>query len=125
MIEYKGYLGKVEYDSTAKLLHGEVLGIRDVVTFQARSVDELDKAFCESVDDYLDFCRSRNEPPNKSYSGQFLTRIAPELHRRLVILAETEGKSLNSLAAELLARGADAVMPVPRSTSPKRKRKSA
>ena len=51
MIEYKGYFGKVEYDAQANILHGEVLGIRDVVTFQARSVDEVERAFHESADD--------------------------------------------------------------------------
>lgn len=61
MMRYKGYLGKVEFDSDAQILHGEVLGIRDVVTFQGSSVRELKKAFRDSIDDYLAFCRQRGE----------------------------------------------------------------
>jgi predicted HicB family RNase H-like nuclease len=61
MMEYKGYTGKVEFDAEAEILHGEVVGIRDVVTFQGRSVKEIEKAFRDSVDDYLDFCRELRE----------------------------------------------------------------
>jgi predicted HicB family RNase H-like nuclease len=65
MMRYKGYVGKVEFDAEAGVLHGEVLGIRDVVTFQGSSVEEVEQAFRESVDDYLAFCRQRGEEPNE------------------------------------------------------------
>ncbi len=61
MMEYKGYMGRVEFDAEAELFHGEVINTRDVITFQGRSVDELKQAFEESVDDYLAFCKSRGE----------------------------------------------------------------
>jgi predicted HicB family RNase H-like nuclease len=60
---YKGYMGKVQYDDEAKLVHGEVIGIRDVITFQADSASDIRKAFFDSVDDYLAFCKSRGEEP--------------------------------------------------------------
>ena len=50
MMQYKGYIGKVELDADAGLLHGEVIGIRDVITFQGRSVAQVQRAFRESVD---------------------------------------------------------------------------
>ncbi len=65
MMEYKGYIGHVEFDDEANVLHGEVINIRDVITFQATSVEDIHKAFRESVDDYIEFCKSRNEVPNK------------------------------------------------------------
>ena len=55
-MKYKGYTGHVMFDDEAEIFHGEVLGIRDVVTFQGKSVKELEKAFRDSVDDYLEFC---------------------------------------------------------------------
>ena len=64
MITYKGYSGKAEYDDEAEIFHGEVIGLRDVVTFTSTSVEELQKSFEESIDDYLDFCKSMNEPPD-------------------------------------------------------------
>ncbi len=56
MMEYKGYIGKVEFDDQAAIFHGEVVNLRDVVTFEGESVEELRKAFRESVEDYLAFC---------------------------------------------------------------------
>ena len=59
MMEFKGYAAKVEFDDVAELFHGEVIGIKDVVTFQGRTPKELKKAFQESVEDYLSFCKQR------------------------------------------------------------------
>jgi predicted HicB family RNase H-like nuclease len=53
MMEYKGYVGKVEFDDEAEIFHGEVINTRDVITFQGTSVAELTSAFHESIDDYL------------------------------------------------------------------------
>jgi predicted HicB family RNase H-like nuclease len=104
MMHYKGYIGKVEYDPDAKLLHGEVAGLRDVITFQADSAAGIEKAFRESVDDYLAFCRQRGEKPGKPYSGQFIVRAGSQLHRDLVAIAQATGKSLNSVVVESLKR---------------------
>lgn len=68
MLEYKGYVGEVEHDEHADLIHGEVMNIRDVVTFQGTSVSELNAAFQSSVDDYLQFCGERGEEPEKPIS---------------------------------------------------------
>ena len=102
MMEYKGYIAKVEFDPDARILHGEVIGIRDVVTFQGDSVEEVEQAFHESVDDYLAFCKQRGEAPDKPYSGQFVVRLDPELHRRISMAAQVKGTSLNALVAETL-----------------------
>jgi len=103
MMNYKGYLGKVEFDADAGILHGEVVGIRDVVTFQGESVDEVERAFRDSVDDYLAFCQERGEEPDKPYSGKFLVRLDSELHRRLNLVATAEGESLNSWVSQRLS----------------------
>ena len=58
---YKGYRSKVELDEEAGVFHGEVINVRDVITFQGTSVEELKRAFEDSVDDYLEFCVSRGE----------------------------------------------------------------
>lgn len=102
MMEYKGYVGKVEFDDEAGIFHGEVLDTRDVITFQGKSVAELKTAFKESIDDYLVFCKERGEEPNKPFSGQFVTRIPPELHRQVNLAASISGKSLNAWVAEQL-----------------------
>ena len=102
MMEYKGYVGKVEFDDEAGIFHGEVLDTRDVITFQGQSVDELKTAFQDSIDDYLAFCKQRGEEPDKPFSGQFVTRIPPELHRQVNLAASISGKSLNAWVVEQL-----------------------
>lgn len=102
MMTYKGYIGKVEFDDEASIFHGEVINTRDVITFQGDSVADLKKAFHESVDDYLAFCRSRGEEPDKPFSGQFVTRIPPELHRQVNFAAALSGKSVNAWISEQL-----------------------
>lgn len=96
MMEYKGYTARVEFDDDAGVLFGEVLNLRDVVTFQGRTVDELRQAFRDSVDDYLAFCRSLGQPPDRPYSGRFVVRIDPDLHKAVATRAMLSRKSLNA-----------------------------
>lgn len=104
LLEYQGYQGTVLFDAEAGILHGEVLHLRDVVTFQGTTVDEVVQAFRDSVDDYLEFCAKRGEAPDKPYSGRFVLRVSPELHRRLATEAANNGASLNAFVAEKLQR---------------------
>ncbi len=104
MLEYKGYSGHVEFDSQAGVFHGEVLGTRDVITFQGTSVAALETAFRDSVDDYLEFCAQRNEEPDKAFSGKLMLRITPGQHRRAYLAARQEGKSLNQWISDWLGK---------------------
>ena len=107
MLNCKGYTGHADFDDEAGLFHGEVLDLRDVVTFQGKTVDELEQAFRDSVDDYLEFCASRGEEPDKPFSGKLMLRLPPELHRKIYTLSKKEGKSLNQWIAERLTGVSD------------------
>lgn len=100
MLKYKGYTGHAEFDDEAGVFHGEVLDLRDVITFQGKSVDEIEEAFRESIDDYLELCRQRGEEPDKPFSGRLMLRLPPNLHRKVYVSALREGKSLNQWIAE-------------------------
>ena len=102
-MKYKGYIGIVEFDDEAEIFHGEVANLRDVITFQGRSVDELRRAFEESVDDYLAWCAERGKEPDKPFSGKFMVHIDPGIHREISTAAQKSGKSLNAWVAENLA----------------------
>ena len=101
-MDYKGYIGKVEVDEEAGILHGEVINVRDVITFEGESVETVKKAFQESVDDYLAFCAERGEAPEKPFSGNFVVRLPADLHRKAYIEAKLEEKSLNGWVAEVI-----------------------
>jgi predicted HicB family RNase H-like nuclease len=103
-MEYKGYFAKVEFDDDANIFHGEVINLRDVITFEGETVKKLKKAFQDSVDDYLDFCAERGENPEKPYSGKFVVRVEPELHKNITIEARKAGKSLNVWVSDTISK---------------------
>lgn len=100
---YRNYSGKAEFDPDTKEFYGEVVGTRDVITFQA-PFEGIEQAFVESVDDYLQFCAERNESPDKPYSGRFVVRIPQDLHRDAAACAEIRGESLNQFVANAISK---------------------
>ena len=102
MMEHKGCFRRGGIDEEAGILYGEVINVRDVITFEGTSVDEVQAAFRESVDDYLDFCAQRGESPEKPFSGKFVIRLPAELHRKAYIQAKLADKSLNGWVTEVL-----------------------
>jgi predicted HicB family RNase H-like nuclease len=104
MMHYKGYEAVIEFDEDAEIFHGEVINLRDVITFQGESASELKKALAESIEDYIAFCTERGEEPEKPFSGQFVVRTEPKLHKAVSSAARREGVSLNKWVAMTLER---------------------
>jgi len=102
-MKYKGYFGEITYDDEAKIFHGEVIGLKDIITFQGKSVNELKKAFQDSINDYLEWCEERGEQPEKTYSGKLHIRMNPDLHAHLAMEAAKQGLSLNDLVNRKLS----------------------
>ncbi len=103
-MRYKGYEATVTYDEDARLLHGEVIGLKDIVTFQADCADDVEKEFHSSVDEYLIFCAEVGKKPEKPYSGKFLVRMTPELRSKIAIKAKTLNVSENKLINQELEK---------------------
>ncbi len=101
---YKGYIGTVEYSEEDQCLFGTITGIRDIISYEGKSVSDIRTAFEEAVDDYLEHCAATGKEPNKPYSGKFVLRIDPSLHARLAVKAQASGKSLNQFATEVLSQ---------------------
>ena len=95
-MNYKGYIGKVEFDDEAEIFHGEVINTRDIITFQGKTPKEIKREFINSIEDYLEFCDERGEQPEKPFSGKLNLRLTPDLHRQAYIASICEGKSLNA-----------------------------
>jgi predicted HicB family RNase H-like nuclease len=107
-MSHRGYTGSVEYDSQDRIFHGRVTGITDVVTFQGTSVEELEASFRSSVDIYLDLCTKNGLEPQRPYSGRFVIRLSPEMHRDVSIAARTARSSMNSWITEAIQIRLDA-----------------
>ena len=104
MMHYKGYEAVIEFDEEADIFHGEVINLRDVITFQGSSALELKQAFAGSIEDYLAFCAERGEEPEKPFSGQFVVRTEPILHKAISSAARRAGVSLNKWVVTTLER---------------------
>ena len=106
MMEYKGYFAKVEFDDETDIFHGEVINLRDVVTFRDKQLTNFTRHSETPWHRYLEFCAERGEEPDKPYSGKFMVRVEPELHKTIAIRARQDGKSLNSWVHDTLTKAA-------------------
>lgn len=95
-IEYKGYVGSVEFSENDGLFFGKVLGIRSLISYEGQNATELVEDFHGAVDDYLALCKSEGEQPETTYKGSLNVRLGPDLHRSAAIYAIAHGQSLNS-----------------------------
>ena len=101
MMEYKGYLGTVDIDGNE--LYGTVVNLyRDHVDFRGKTVDDVRRAFQESVDFYVDGCRQDGEEPERPRSEGFMIRLSGITQRRATTLAKVKEKSLNAVVGEAL-----------------------
>ncbi|HYD29725.1 MAG TPA: type II toxin-antitoxin system HicB family antitoxin [Azospirillaceae bacterium] len=102
MMEYKGYKAQIDFDNEAGVFHGEVINLREGITFHGRSVEELRHAFQGAVEDYLAESAARGQAAEQPFSGKFMIRLSPELHRRVAAAALCSGKPLNTWIADRL-----------------------
>jgi predicted HicB family RNase H-like nuclease len=106
-MSHRGYAARVEFDAQDRIFVGHLAGIRDVVGFHGTSVDALEKAFREAVDDYILACEKLGQPPEKPFSGRVMFRIDPEVHARAALAAQLAGVSLNQWGEQALRRTAE------------------
>jgi len=111
IMTYKKYIGEFEFDADARIFHGRIANINDVVSFYGRSVDELETALREAVEDYLETCAQIGDEPEKPYSGRFNIRLSLETHRGAVQAAKLTGKSLNGWVAEEIEKSVKEIFP--------------
>jgi len=106
MMTYKNYVARIEFDGEDCVFVGRLAGIDDIVTFHGVTVKELESAFHDAVDHYLDVSRKTGRPAKKPYSGNLMLRVSPEVHAAVAVAAQAHGKSINQWAAEVLQREA-------------------
>ncbi len=104
LLEYEGYLGTAELSEEDGVFHGKLAFIRDLVTYESETARGLVDAFRDAVDDYLADCEEEGREPDKPFKGQFNIRTQPEIHRAYALLATKQGKSLNEVINETLAK---------------------
>ena len=108
LMTFDGFSAKIEYDSDTDLFRGEILGLNGGADFYGANPEELRQEFKRSLDVFLEVCKEKGIEPRKQFSGKFNLRIPPEIHERLAMAAQAQGKSLNSLAQEALEKSVTA-----------------
>jgi len=78
--------------------------VSELTVLSGNHLKEIRQVFQDSVDDYLEFCAKRGENPEKPYSGKFVVRVEPELHKKVTIEAHKAGKSLNVWVNDALSK---------------------
>lgn len=106
-MEYKGYVGSVEFSPSDELFFGKVMGVRALISYEGSTAPELVEDFHSAVDDYLALCEAEGRQPEKAYKGSFNIRVSPELHRRLAMRAAAGQMSLNSFVERALAKSVE------------------
>ena len=103
-MEYKGYIGSVEFSEADGMFFGKVMGIRSLISYEGTNAKELVDDFHEAVDDYLELCLEQGKAPEKAYKGSFNVRISPELHRQAAICATANQMTLNSFVENAMRK---------------------
>ena len=106
-MNYKGYESVIKYTDEDQTFIGEVINTQDILVFDGDSVTEVEASFHAVVDDYIADCKAVSKEPNKPFSGQFVMRIKPNLHRELFIKAKQSGMSLNAFVSKKLSNIAE------------------
>ncbi|MGB8260332.1 MAG: type II toxin-antitoxin system HicB family antitoxin [Terracidiphilus sp.] len=99
---YKDYEGSVEYSAEDRVLHGSILGLRDMIVYEGRDVDGLEANFRAAVDEYLEFCRAEGKTPDRPFKGTFNVRVGAELHKRAALFARERDQKLNTVVSQAL-----------------------
>lgn len=101
-MEYRGYIGSIEFSEDDCIFYGKVQGIRALVSYEGTTAQELVEDFHGAVDDYLALCEETGKAPEKAYKGSFNVRISPQLHQQAALYAISQQVTLNSLVETAL-----------------------
>lgn len=96
-LEYKKYLGTVNYAAEDKVFYGKIEGINDLVTFEGENVSDLEKHFQEAVDDYIHTCEVLEKAPERTYKGVFNVRVPVAMHKQISRIAIKKRMKLNEV----------------------------
>ena len=109
-MQYKGYVGSVEFSENDGVLFGKVQGIRSLISYEGTTVQELLDDFHGAVDDYLALCEAEGTEPETAYKGSLNLRFKkPETHRRAAIYAMAHDMTLNSFIDECVVERLNAL----------------
>ena len=103
LMKYKSFAGTVEYSAADKCLHGRIVGVPDMITYEGADLDELQKYFKQAVFEYIRDCDRLGKPIKRTYTGHFSVRIKPKTHEKLDYLAHSNNTSVSRIIEEAVS----------------------
>lgn len=101
-IQYKGYIGSVEFSEENGIFYGKVMGIRSLISYEGKNARELLDDFHGAIDEYLETCKAEGKESETAFKGSFNIRLSPELHKKLFIYTTAHQMSMNKYIEETL-----------------------
>lgn len=102
ILDVNGYKAIINFDPEKDVFRGEFVELNGSADFYATDVATLKQEAKTSLDVFLDECKKCGIQPKKQFSGKFVLRLSPEVHRAAVIAAEASGTSLNQWIVKLI-----------------------
>ena len=103
-IQYKGYVGSVEFSEDDGIFFGKVMGIRSLISYEGENAHDLIEDFHGAVDDYLETYKAEGKEPEIAFKGSFNIRLSSELHKHIYIYAMSHQMSMNRYIEETLEK---------------------
>ena len=104
VLKHGVYTARVEYSAEDRVFFGKLDDISDLISFEGSTVEELENAFVEAIEDYLALCAETGKQSDKPFKGSFNVRMQPELHRQAALASRERNMSLNQLVVEAVRR---------------------
>jgi len=102
IMKYKGYYGSINFDSEELIFYGKLEYIKTLASYEAEDAVGIQKAFQETVDDYLILCKQQNIEPEQPFKGSFNVRVGHKLHEKIALSAQNENLSINKFVKKIL-----------------------
>ena len=103
MMKYKNYKANIQYSDEDHVFHGRVVGVKSIISFEGKSVEELEEDFKNAIEHYLDMCKRKGKTPEKPTTVNFHLRLQPEIYQKAVEKAKSSGESLNTFLSKTIA----------------------
>lgn len=102
ILHYKGYSGTVQYSFNDNMLFGKVLDVKNLISYEGQSVDELREDFEAAVDDYLAMCEENGVEPEKTSKESVRLHFKPAVYIKACVIAESKNISLNKFIESII-----------------------
>jgi predicted HicB family RNase H-like nuclease len=102
LMEYKGYHGSYELSVEDSVFFGKLEFIKDLVSYEGETAENILESFHEAVDDYLVTCEENGKAPDKPFKGSFNVRVGEDLHRQIAMEAIKKDMSINNYIKDTL-----------------------